>query len=97
LQIRTCGELRVSGTLPEAVIFDAVCRNIEIIGEAAGKVGPEFREAHPEIPWRQMISARNILIHNYDGIEPAIVWAIVEGSIPTLLHAVLHLLGESRD
>ncbi len=83
----------MSGTLPESVIFDAVCRNIEIIGEAAGKVGLEFREAHQEIPWRQMISARNILIHNYDGIEPAIVWAIVHDSIPTLLH----LLGDNRD
>lgn len=97
MQILTCGELRVSGSLPESVIFDAVCRNIEIIGEAAGKVGPEFRAAHPEIPWRQMISARNILIHNYDGIETAIVWAIVNDSIPALLDAVLHLLGECRD
>lgn len=81
--------------MPESVIFDAICRNLEIIGEAAGKVEPEFRAAHPEIPWRQMISARNILIHNYDGIEPAIVWAIVERDIPTLVSAILPLVAEN--
>lgn len=97
LQIATCGELRSAGAVPESVILDAVCRNIEIIGEAAGKIAPEFRAAHPEIPWRQMISARNILIHNYDGIEPSIVWAIVERDIPALLRAILPLLTESID
>jgi len=39
---------------------------IEIIGEAVTRFDAEFREAHPEIPWRKMISTRSILIHNYD-------------------------------
>jgi uncharacterized protein with HEPN domain len=97
LQIAVCGELREAGTMPDSVIFDPVCRNLEIIGEAGGKIAPEFRADHPEIPWRQMISARNILIHNYDGIEPAIVWAIVERDIPTLLSAILPLVAGSPD
>lgn len=96
-QIAVCGELRAGGSIPESVIFDAVCRNLEVIGEAAGKLPPEFRAAHPEIPWRQMISARNILIHNYDGIETAIVWAIVDRDIPALLRAIIPLLSESPD
>jgi len=41
----------------------AVERSLEIIGEAAGKVSTSFRNAHPEIPWRQSIGQRNILIH----------------------------------
>ena len=45
-------------------------RRIEIIGEAAGRVSPQFRSAHPEIPWRQIIGQRNILIHDYGQIHP---------------------------
>jgi uncharacterized protein with HEPN domain len=92
LQVTKCGALRSEGEVPESIILDAVCRNLEVIGEAAGKIGPAFRAAHPSIPWRQMISARNILIHNYDGIEPEMVWGIVERDIPSLLAAVRSLL-----
>ncbi|MEX2260772.1 MAG: HepT-like ribonuclease domain-containing protein [Bryobacteraceae bacterium] len=97
LQLLKCKELRGQGNMPESIVLDAVCRNLEIIGEAAGKVSPEFRAAHPEIPWRQMISARNILIHNYDGIDPEIVWGIVERDIPSLLASVQALLEASSD
>lgn len=92
LQVEKCGELRRQGKVPESIILDAVCRNLEIIGEAAGRIALEFRLAHSEIPWRQMISARNILIHNYDGIDPAIVWGIVERDISSLLAAIQPLL-----
>jgi uncharacterized protein with HEPN domain len=92
VQVAKCGEIRKKGEVPESIILDAVCRNLEIIGEAAGKIGPEFRAAHREIPRRQLISARNILIHNYDGIDPAIVWGIVEREISLLLAAVCALI-----
>ena len=95
-QIAKCDELRRKGNVPESVILDAICRNLEIMGEAANKVGSEFRASHPEIPWRQMISARNILIHNYDGIDPQIVWGIVERDIPSLLAAIGVLLEDLR-
>jgi uncharacterized protein with HEPN domain len=91
-QIVKCGELRRQGGVAESLLADAVCRNLEIIGEAAGKISREFRAANPQIPWRQMISARNILIHNYDGVDPEIVWGIVERDIPSLLAAVCRLL-----
>ena len=96
LQAAKCGEFRRQSDVPESLLLDAVCRNLEIIGEAAGKLSIEFRAAHPEISWRQMISARNILIHNYDGIDPEIVWGIVERDIPSLLAAVLRLLDEDQ-
>jgi uncharacterized protein with HEPN domain len=94
VELLICEELRQKGNLPPSVVLAAVCRNLEIIGEAAGKIHPDFRMAHPEIPWRSMISARNILIQNYDGVESDIVWGIVERDIRPLLARVRNLLGE---
>ncbi len=52
----------------------------------------EFRSAHPAIPWRQMNDLRNVLIHQYEGTDADLVWAIVEQEIPSLLSAVHDLL-----
>ena len=76
------------------VVHDAVCRNLEIIGEAARRFDDAFRAAHPEIPWREMADVRNILIHAYDRISAAIIIDIVRNDIPPLLASVERLLGE---
>ena len=65
---------------------------MEIIGEASRKIGPEFRAAHPGIPWREMNDLRNVLIHNYEGADEDLIWAIVEREIPALLLAVRRIL-----
>ena len=67
-----------------------------MIGEASRKVGAEFRAAHPEIPWREMNDIRNVLIHNYEGADPALVWGIVDREIPTMLAAVRRLVAEEQ-
>ena len=51
----------------------AVERHIEIIGEDAGKISKGFRDTHPDIPWRQIIAQRNILIHEYGEIEHELI------------------------
>jgi uncharacterized protein with HEPN domain len=76
------------------LVVDAVCRNLEIIGEAASKLDPPFRQAHSEIPWRSIIDTRNILIHSYDQVNPGVLGGIVERDIPQLLAAVLRYLEE---
>ena len=63
------------------------------IGEACRKIGPEFGPANPEVPWREMNALRNVLIHNYEGADPELVWAIVDRDIPALLVAVRRLVG----
>jgi uncharacterized protein with HEPN domain len=83
-----CAALREGGRVPERILLDAVCRNLEVIGEASRKIGAEFRSAHPQIPWRQMNDLRNVLIHNYEGADPEMVWGIVDREIPTVLDAV---------
>ena len=91
-----CRGLREQGNVPASILFNAVCRNLEIIGEAARKIAPEFRDASPQVPWRQMNALRNVLIHNYEGADPRLVWGIVERDIPSLLAAVDRLLREQE-
>ena len=63
----------------------AVERSFGIIGEAAGRVSDLFRNAHPEIPWRQIIGQRNILIHEYGEIKQERIWKTVKENIPQLI------------
>jgi len=93
-RISECAILRDDGSVPPRILLDAVCRNLEVIGEASRKIGAEFRAAHPKIPWREMNDLRNVLIHNYEGADPALVWGIVDREIPGVLAAVHHLVAE---
>ena len=63
----------------------AVERAVEIIGEAARRVSEQFREAHPEIPWRNIIAQRNVLVHEYGEIKQERLWLVVTQRIPALI------------
>jgi uncharacterized protein with HEPN domain len=70
----------------------SVERLLEILGEATKQLSPEFRSAHPEIPWRQMAGMRDVLIHAYRDINPDEVWKAVSISVPALLTAIEPLI-----
>lgn len=61
-----------------------VVHHLQIIGEAARALPDEFRQAHPEIPWKQIIGMRHILVHHYFSIDATIVWSVVENDLPDL-------------
>ena len=65
-------------------IQDAVCRRLEIIGEAANKLEPEFTEQFANIPWHQISAMRNILIHQYFSVDLDQVWSTIQKDIPEL-------------
>lgn len=67
---------------------DAVVRRLEIIGEAARRVSEATRSSLPNLPWTSLIGMRNILIHEYDGIDLAIVWETVRRDLPALVDAL---------
>jgi uncharacterized protein with HEPN domain len=69
----------------DEVLQDAIMRRIQIIGEAARKVSAEFKEAHPEIPWADIIGMRHRLIHKYFQIITEKVWETVVKDIPELI------------
>lgn len=63
---------------------DAVVRNLEVIGEAANNLPKKITKQSPNVPWAQMISMRNKVIHAYFGIDPDIVWQTVTEDLPSL-------------
>lgn len=63
---------------------DAIERNLQTIGEAAKHLPPELTEAHPEIAWPQIRGFRNILVHQYFGVDTEIVRDVVESYLPPL-------------
>lgn len=74
-------------------VFRAACeRFIEIIGEAASRVSDQTRDAHPDIPWRQIVGTRNILIHAYMTIDLDILWNIIDAELPGLITSLESLL-----
>ncbi|NUQ34071.1 MAG: DUF86 domain-containing protein [Planctomycetaceae bacterium] len=73
---------------------DAVIRNLEVIGEAARKLPANIRAAAPEIEWRKIIAFRNILTHEYFGINMPIVWDVTQNKLGALEAACRRLAKE---
>ncbi len=71
---------------------DAVVRNLEIIGEAARNVPESIRSQAPEVEWRRMADLRNILIHEYFGVDTEILWDIVQNKRAALVEKIERLL-----
>ena len=69
-----------------------VIHHLQILGEAAAKTSDDFKNKHPEIPWSKIIGMRNILVHDYFGIDIDIVWSVVEKELPPLEQVVRNTL-----
>jgi len=76
---------------------DAVIRNIEVIGEAAKSLSAALKAKHPAIPWKEMASMRDKVIHHYFGINYDIVWNVAKKEIPNTVHQVESVLTEVDD
>lgn len=70
------------------LIQNAVMRPLEFIGEASAKISKEFRKAHPEIPWREMVGIRNRLVHEYFRINFGVVWDTIHKDLPKLIEII---------
>jgi len=73
---------------------DAVVRNIEIIGEAAGYVPEDVQRRHPEIPWSRMRGMRNVLIHRYNDVSLPILWQTITGNLQPLVPLLRAIIEE---
>ena len=72
--------------------YDAVVRNLTIIGEAVKNIPQEIREIHPDIEWRKISGFRDIAVHDYFGIDEDILWDIIQNEIPSLLIQLNHII-----
>jgi uncharacterized protein with HEPN domain len=82
--------------LRNALLQDAVIRNIEIVGEAAGRVSTETTTRTPEVPWREIVGMRHRLIHGYLEVNLNTVWQVVARDLPALERTLRTLVEPSR-
>ncbi len=74
----------------------ALMMSIGIIGEAASRISDEWREVHPNVPWRDIISMRNYLFHAYHALDDAILWKTATKSVPSLVPQLDAMLAEKN-
>ena len=76
------------------LIFDATMMNFVVIGEMVNKLSDDFKNSHPELEWNKIKGFRNIVAHDYFGIDAEEVWQIVKNKIPDLKIDLTRLLDE---
>jgi uncharacterized protein with HEPN domain len=65
--------------------LSAILYQISIIGEATKRLSQDFRQQHPEIPWKEIAGMRDMLIHKYDQVDFDVIWDVVQNKLPELL------------
>lgn len=78
----------------DTLIQDAVLRNLHILTESTQHISDSLKAAHPEVEWREIAQFRNVVVHDYLGIDLARVWDIVQHDLPELKTSVAAMLRE---
>lgn len=79
------------------VLQNAVIRELEILGEAAGRISRPFVDAHPEIPWKEITGLRHKLIHDYFAVDVAVVWRTATVNVPQVFPLVVAARDSLKD
>ncbi len=76
----------------DEMAYDAVLRNLQIIGEAAKSIAADVRQGHPEVDWKGMAGLRDVLTHAYFGLDNETLWDVVATKVPRLRNQVRRIL-----
>jgi uncharacterized protein with HEPN domain len=76
----------------EDVVQLASLQLIQRLGEAASRLTADFRAAHPEFPWTEMIGLRNRIVHSYDDVDPDIIWQVASADVEPVIAALERVL-----
>ncbi|MGA9098268.1 MAG: DUF86 domain-containing protein [Methanotrichaceae archaeon] len=95
-RIESYAEEGKAAFLASNMMQDAIIRNFEIIGEATKHISPELKQSYPEIQWQGMAGFRDVLIHNYMGVDLDEVWNILENVLPQIKRSLKAVLVELR-
>ena len=77
--------LRFEEFLHDRKLQLAVERCVEVIGEASHRISNEFKNVHPEIPWKRILAQRNVLAHEYDDVKQERMWLVATIHVPALI------------
>ena len=80
--------------IADDMMYYAVVKNIEILGEAANMLTEEFRNKHPMTPWKLVSGMRNYIVHEYFQVDNNVVWDVITHDIPTLEQQISMYLNE---
>ena len=82
--------------LKNEMLVDAIIRNLDVMGEAAKKIPPELRKKHQEIEWQKIAGLRDVLIHDYSGIDFDLLWEIITIRVPPIKGLLNKILRETK-
>ncbi|TKJ35481.1 MAG: DUF86 domain-containing protein [Planctomycetes bacterium B3_Pla] len=83
--------------LESHTLQDAVLRNLQTMAESTQRISEDLKETHPDVEWHRIAAFRNVLVHDYLGIDVERIWEIAQRDVPKLKQAVLAILEERNN
>ena len=88
------GGLDEDGFRADVLVQDAVLRRLQIIGEAVKRLPLEIREKYRTVPWRQMAATRDVVVHDYSGVDLGLTWSVVTRDLPPVKPQIQGIIAE---
>lgn len=82
--------------IADDMMYYAVVKNIEILGEAFNMLTEEFRKAHPNTPWKQVNGMRNYIVHEYFQVDNIVVWDVIKHDLPVLEKQIIEYIRKEQ-
>ena len=85
--------------MDSTLIQDAVIRNVQVLAESTQRLSDRLKDTHAEVDWRGLVALRNVLVHDYLGVNMALAWELVEQELPNLkvqMEGILEELGSAQ-